>query len=193
MSYWHLLLQCTINLLVIPLAILNTLWFSALSAVYTFYMVVELHLYFLFDRHYCEEDWRSLSQAMKFAMPKTHGHKLTQTWSTMYVNLHLALPSATISVHKSSKNVGCHHKILGTWKVKWSKFQHSEPTNIRLHHTKFHHQATWHPDLCTSKYSEIKLKIWHVNKHGTLNLHHMKCKLPNRITHSVQDAKLHKN
>jgi len=60
---------------------------------------------------------------------------------------------------QSSINIRCHHKILGTRKVKWSKFQYSEPTSIMLHHTKFHHQATWHPDLCTSKYSEIKLKI----------------------------------
>jgi len=62
-------------------------------------MVVELHLYFLFDRTYCEEDWRSLSQVMEFVMPKTRGHKLTQAWSIMHVNLHLDIPSRTIWVH----------------------------------------------------------------------------------------------
>jgi len=72
-------------------------------------MVVGLYLYFLFDRTYYEEDWGSLSQAMEFVMLKTHGHKLTQTWSTMYVNLHLDLPSGTIWVHKSSINIGYHH------------------------------------------------------------------------------------
>jgi hypothetical protein len=135
MSYWHLLLQFKVNLLVIPLTILNTLWCSVLSAVYIFYMVDSLHLYLL-DRTYCE-DWSSLSQAMEFAMPKTHGHNLTQTWSTMYVSLHLTLPSGTIWIHKYSKNVGWPHKILGTRKVKLSKFQYSEPTNIRLHHKIF--------------------------------------------------------
>jgi len=147
MSYWHLLLQCTINLLIIPLAILNTLWYSVLSAVYTFYMVVGLHLYFLFERTYCDEDRRPPSQAIQFVTPKTRGHKLTQTMK------HHACQFASGSTIKYnlgpqySINIGCHHKILGTRKVKWSKFQYSEPTNIPNFITR------QHPDLCVSTYS----------------------------------------
>jgi len=84
-----------------------------------------------------------------------------------------------------SINKGCHHKILGTRKVKWSKFQYSDSQILCSTIPNFITRQLG-TQICASL-STVK-SSWKFNKSeklGTLNLHHMKCKMPNRITHSV--------